>query len=121
MKTKAFVTSALFVATSALAELPAGHPSLPDIDGKTKEDATTNVPLPNEGRILEAFQSGGYTYIKVTNGEQSQWLAAPRMKLEKGMLIRYSKGILMANFHSRSLDRTFEHILLVGNIKIVEP
>ncbi len=118
MKKRVFPILISLMATPAMAELPAGHPSL---SSAGEENPTTAVPLPNTGRVIDTFQSGGYTYIEVADGGPSQWLAAPLMNLEKGMHIRYSKGILMANFHSKSLNKTFDRILFVGSVEVINP
>jgi len=99
------------------AELPAGHPSLPDT---TKAKQSSSDPLPNEGHIKNIIQSGGYTYIEVEKDGAKEWLAAPHIKLEKGDNIRYSSGAVMSDFYSKTLERTFSKILFVGNIKVVK-
>ncbi len=111
----------LLIATPAAAELPAGHPPLPGTERENRDNTASASVLPNEGQVLNTFQSGGYRYIEVTADGTSQWLAAPLIEVEKGMRIRYSKGVPMANFYSKSLDKTFERILLVGKIKVVKP
>jgi len=108
------LSGTLFVTPVAFAELPAEHPPLPGM----KENSS--VSLPNEGLVKSTIQSGGYTYIEVEKNGSSEWLAAPQMELEEGKHIRYSKGILMKNFHSRTLDKSFESILLVGTVKVID-
>jgi len=117
MKYIVFIATLLTI-TVALAELPAGHPSLPDMKKSNQTDSP--VPLPNEGRVANTVDSGGYTYIEVDKSGAKEWLAAPRIKLKKGERIRYSKGLLMKDFYSNSLKRSFDRILFVGSIKSVE-
>ncbi len=116
---KNIILSTMLLATTVVfAELPSGHPSLPD----TKENNQTNtsVPLPNEGRVTNTIDSGGYTYIEVDKSGAEEWLAAPRTELKKGERIRYSKGLLMKDFYSNSLKKSFDRILFVGSVKVVK-
>ncbi len=108
---------ALLATTTSFAELPAGHPSIPDMKQNDQTNSTT--PLPNEGRVVRTIQSSGYTYIEVDKNGSKEWLAAPEMKLEKGTHIRYSKGLVMKDFYSKSLKKRFDKILFVGNVKAV--
>ncbi len=117
MKYQFFFISMILIAAPVLAELPAGHPPLP---GAKQGDETKPVNLPNLGRVLTVLQSGGYTYIEVDKSGSKEWLAVPHMELKAGEQIRYSKGVVMKDFHSKTLKRTFDNILFVGNIKRVE-
>jgi len=107
----------LLVTITAFAELPAGHPSLPDMKDNGQ---VSPAQLPNKGDVVSTIQSGGYTYIEVDRDGSKEWLAAPQIKLEKGSHIRYSKGVLMNNFHSKTLNKTFDKVLFVGNIEVVK-
>ena len=114
-----FAALLVFWASSSPADgLPPGHPSLPK---KNENGAVTTAPLPNSGVIENTFQSGGYSYIEVSHAGSSRWLAAPAMELAKGMRIRYSKGVPMADFYSRSLKRRFDRILFVGRVEVARP
>ncbi len=111
------LAGALLTMPPVVAELPAEHPPIP---GMKENKPASSVPLPNEGLVKNTIQSGGYTYIEVEKNNAREWLAAPQMELEKGSHIRYSKGIVMKNFHSRTLDKSFEKILLVGSVKVID-
>jgi len=63
------------------------------------------------GTVAETMESGGYVYIKLEDG---QWIAANRFPVAKGDKIQYSGAMEMNNFHSNTLDRTFESILFVS-------
>ena len=107
----------LFATTATFAELPAGHPSLPDMK---KNNQAGPTQLPNKGDVVSTIQSGGYTYIEVDRNGSKEWFAAPQMKLEKGSHIRYSKGLVMSGFYSKTLKRTFDKVLFVGNVEVVK-
>ena len=72
---------------------------------------------PATGTVAETMTSGGYVYIKLE--EQGIWIAANAFTVSKGNKIQYSGGMEMNDFHSKSLDRTFESILFVSNASLV--
>jgi hypothetical protein len=61
--------------------------------------------------VAETIESGGYVYMKLEDG---QWIAANFFPVAKGDKIQYSGAMEMNNFHSNTLDRTFESILFVS-------
>ena len=65
------------------------------------------------GTVAETMTSGGYVYIKLE--EQGIWIAANSFAVSNGDQIQYGGGMEMNNFHSKSLDRTFESIYFVQN------
>lgn len=69
--------------------------------------------LPNEGEVREILHTEVYSYIRAGNAEGEQWLATERGDYRVGERIRYGRGTLMGNFHSRALGRDFDSILFV--------
>ncbi|HEX9180015.1 MAG TPA: hypothetical protein VF859_06455 [Burkholderiales bacterium] len=111
----------LIAATPALSQPPPGHP--------TPEQAAPYLGLPpagpaaelsERGVVLEAIDANQYTYIEVLQGERSRWIAAPRVALAKGAVIRFDEGRMMTNFYSRKLRRTFETLMFVNRVVPVE-
>jgi hypothetical protein len=51
--------------------------------------------------------------VKVKGKGGEYWLAAPSMNALPGETYRYQGGMMMKDFHSRELDRTFDEILFV--------
>ena len=78
------------------------------------------------GTVTETMNVAGYTYAKVTvgedlswmaspdAGESAVWLAAPETQLSVGDVVGWQDGAVMKDFHSSTLDRTFAEILFVG-------
>ena len=88
------------------AAMPPGHPpSIP---------ADTN--LVNSGEVLEVIDSPMYTYLQVTSGKGPLWLAVFKTDIVKGAAVRYSSGVAMPKFYSKSLDRTFDTIIFADSI-----
>lgn len=78
--------------------------------------AQRSAMLPNEGTVLSAQQSGGYSYIEVSSAQGNTWLAAPIVPLNVGDKIRYENGAIMHNFSSKALGRTFPAIMFVSSV-----
>jgi len=68
-------------------------------------------------KVLETLQSGGYTYMKVQEGTHSYWIAMTQRAVKVGDTIHYSEQGWMKNFHSKTLNRTFESILFAGDVQ----
>jgi len=66
---------------------------------------------PVTGTVAETMESGGYVYIRLEDGT---WIAANKFPVSAGDTIQYSGAMEMNDFHSNSLDRTFESILFVS-------
>lgn len=70
------------------------------------------------GRVLEALSAGGYTYVHLDTADGEVWVAGPPVEVEVGATVLASKGALMRNFTSLSLERTFEYIHFVGYLAV---
>ena len=69
------------------------------------------------GSVLETMSSGGYTYVKVDCGGAQIWAAGQQTQVAVGDQVSLPQGQEMRDFHSATLDRTFETILFVPNIE----
>ncbi len=76
--------------------------------------------MPRKGKVLNSMDASIYTYIEVDEKGKKVWLAAPTVAVKKGDTIRFSDGAVMSNFHSKSLNRTFESIVFVGKAEVVK-
>ncbi len=83
-----------------------GHPAMPG--------APSAASLPNQGKVVSIIDASIYTYIEVSQGDKTIWLAAPAVALKKDDNIRFSDGMEMKDFHSKTLDRTFPSIIFVN-------
>ena len=71
---------------------------------------------PVTGTVAETIESGGYVYIRLEN---DVWIAANTFAASKGDKVQYSGAMEMNDFHSKSLDKTFESILFVSEAGLV--
>lgn len=81
---------------------PAGHPTTPQAEGIG-------------GTVLEAFDSAGYTYLRLDTPDGEIWAAVAQAPVEVGAQVVVQSPMVMTNFESTSLDRTFDSIVF-GNL-----
>ena len=73
---------------------------------------------PNKGKVLETMDASIYTYIQVSTDKGPVWLAASKTKVAKGDTISYPNGNEMTNFTSKSLNRTFDRLIMLDKVKV---
>jgi hypothetical protein len=67
------------------------------------------------------MESGGYTYVRLKAGEREIWAAVPRTAVQVGDRVTIPSGMEMKDFHSKTLDRTFESLWFgTGMVKAEE-
>ncbi len=76
--------------------------------------AQTSGKLPdNEGIVVSHLDAAGYTYMELENGGNKFWIAAPTTTVNKGDHIRFVENMVMTNFTSKTLNRTFSTLIFV--------
>ncbi|MCL1073427.1 NrfJ [Shewanella dokdonensis] len=70
----------------------------------------------HEGTVLDTMNSGGYTYVQVKEGDNTFWAAGPQVKVDKGDKVQVDEQMWMTNFTSKTLKRTFDKLMFVGEI-----
>jgi len=84
--------------------------------------SSSPVPTVVRGSVSETMNGTGYTYIQATDSSgQKIWMAIPETKVKVGDKIEfsYSKQQLMVNFHSKTLNRTFEKIYFLPGVNVL--
>lgn len=71
------------------------------------------------GTVAETMTSGGYMYVRLE--EDNTWIASSPVLVAVGDKVTYTGGMTMKDFTSRTLNRTFEHILFAGKIEVTNP
>ena len=71
------------------------------------------------GTVTLAKTAGGYTYLKVKEADKEKWLAALPMSVAVGDKVEYVGGDTMKDFKSKAMDQTFDSILFVSRIHVV--
>lgn len=80
--------------------------------------AAPKLNLTQEGTVLSSIDQSQYTYIEVSQNKKSLWLATTRVAVKKGDRIRFDEGMVMTNFHSKGLNRTFPSIAFVSHVAV---
>lgn len=89
------------------------------------EKASTNTAsaaagMPsNEGKVLATLDAPGYTYMELANTEKRFWIAAPTTRVKVGDRVRFEQSLVMKNFNSKTLNRSFDQIIFVNSATIV--
>ena len=101
---------------SAIAQtLPPGHPA---VEMKKQGAGAPEAQLPQKGKVLSAIDVPQYTYIEVEQNKKPLWIAAPTISVKKGDVIRFSDGMVMTDFFSKTLKRSFPRISFVDQVVI---
>ncbi len=79
-----------------------------------------------KGVAKEVINSGGYTYLNIQTDKGETWVALPPVNVKKGDRVEVASddAMVMENFKSRSLNRTFSRILFATKVRVngkVEP
>ena len=86
----------------------------------TSEASSVSEPTGDgwHGRVVETMNSGGYTYVLMDIGLEQKWLAGPETTITVGDKVAVRPGMLMKNFTSKTLERTFDVIYFVSGIEL---
>jgi len=74
----------------------------------------------NRGLVKETMDAAGYTYVQVEIEGETMWLAGPVTAVEAGQTVGWMGGALMQGFTSSTLERTFDAILFVDRLAILD-
>jgi len=68
--------------------------------------------------VEEVLQANAYTYLNVTENGNEQWIAVTRIDdVKKGDTFYYKDFMEMKNFESKDLNRTFESVYFIQDLK----
>ncbi len=70
------------------------------------------------GKVLDIIDVASYTYVQFSHGKGSQWLATNQTDVKKGDIVSFENAQSMQNFHSKSLNRTFDQIYFVSDLTV---
>lgn len=66
-----------------------------------------------EVTVKEVEQVAAYTYLLVKGKGPEYWVAVPSMDASPGEKYQYQGGMIMEDFYSKDLDRTFEKVVFL--------
>ena len=80
-----------------------------------KASTASNTPTV-AGTIVETMNASGYTYMLIESGAEKNWVAIPATTVEKGSTVNYYEGMVMKNFTSKTLNRTFDEVIFSSGL-----
>ena len=97
-----------------------------DAPAPKTEVATTAPAMPaapeaapgKAGKVLETMDAAGYTYVQVDTGSETFWAAAPQFAVKAGDDVVVPEGMPMPDYHSKTLDRTFDIVYFVPAVLV---
>jgi hypothetical protein len=79
-------------------------------------EAQNTIPGIHTIQVVDNIDAAEYTYLKVSENGNQYWIAVPKMDVQKGETLYFSKSLEMKNFHSTTLNKTFDSVLFVSDI-----
>lgn len=76
----------------------------------TAADATAEISQGLTGTVLEQIPASPYVYLRLKTADGEVWAAVSEAPVENGAEVTIAAPMLMSNFESSSLKRTFEQI-----------
>ena len=118
MKSFLLLLALAAISASAFSQaLPSGHPA---VDAKKQAQGASDAQLPQKAKVLSTIDAAPYTYLEVTQNKKTLWLAANAVPVKKGDVIRFDDGMVMTNFHSKMLNRTFPSVIFVNRVVVTK-
>ncbi len=71
----------------------------------------------HEGTVVDTMNGGGYTYVQIKEADNTFWAAGPEVAVSKGDKVAVVEQMWMNDFTSKTLNRTFDKLLFVGQIE----
>ncbi len=93
---------------------PADHPALP---GHTPSQAAPAHQY--QAQVISVTHAAGYTYMEIEFNGKNTWIAASPVNVKTGDTIAWAGGAPMSNFTSKSLRKTFDEIIFVDQVSVV--
>lgn len=66
---------------------------------------------PVKGEVLEVRDVETYTYLRLRTKDGEMWAAVPKTAVKKGAEVTVENALLMTNFESKSMKKTFDRIV----------
>lgn len=70
--------------------------------------------------VKEVVDGGNYTYLNVDENGQDYWMAIASIPVIVGETYYYDGGMVMKDFESKQLNKTFDEIVFVNTVRTTE-
>jgi hypothetical protein len=68
------------------------------------------------GTVLEVINGAGYSYLHLQENGTDHWVAGTQINVKKGDKVTYIENMVMENFTSRTLNKTFDRIIFASSV-----
>jgi hypothetical protein len=91
---------------------------LASCEKKEEKVQQSNVPAGTHVvKVEDRIDASDYSYLQVSEKDGNKyWIAANKVDAVKGDILYFTKSMEMKNFHSTTLNRTFESVLFVEDV-----
>jgi hypothetical protein len=72
---------------------------------------------PHIAKVIDKIPAKGYTYLQVSENKEDFWIAVPTMEVEIGETVYFSRYMVMQDFKSENIDKSFDEILFVEDAR----
>ena len=73
-----------------------------------------------KGTVVAVEQTAQFTYVQVDENGKKVWVAVPKIEVAKGAVVEFADAPVTPNFHSPSLNRTFDSLIMSPVLKVVK-
>lgn len=70
--------------------------------------------------VKETVDGGNYAYLNVEENGKTYWMAIANMPVTVGETYYYEDGMVMKDFESKQLNKTFDEIVFVNGVRTTE-
>jgi hypothetical protein len=102
--------------TPSSGALPPGHPPIDGAPATMPTPGAMGAAPPQDVQIsesvLEAVDVPEYTYLRVKTPSGEEWAAVTKTPVNVGDVVTISSQLVMTDFESKSLKRTFPRLVM---------
>jgi len=93
-----------------------------DKENYSKLNSPTSTPKIDTHKIVvkEVLDGGNYVYLNVDEDGQNYWMAITNMPVTVGNTYYYDGGMVMKEFESKQLNKTFDEIVFANTVRTTE-
>jgi hypothetical protein len=73
-----------------------------------------------KGTVVTVEQTPQFTYVQVDENGKKVWVAVPKIDVAKGAMVEFLDAPATPNFHSPTLNRTFDTLIMSPVLKVVK-
>ncbi|MDD3722130.1 MAG: hypothetical protein PHW92_06560 [Lutibacter sp.] len=86
----------------------------------TIKSETTTQNASHKIVVNEFLDGGNYAYLNVAENGNKYWMAIPNTEVKLGETYYYDGGMVMKDFESKQLEKTFDEIIFADGIRTTE-